>query len=166
MRFSGSTPHPGVASALALPQRAQEQPGLLPGRAPGDHARLSAAQRDRVAHFPPLHGVEVHADRLAAGQGRDNALLAPASAAAMQRLAQRGKGQDFGLGWFRRHAGAPGAPPFIEHLGGGAGFWTGMRLFPTLGLGLVVMGNATGYDHEAIGRHVLRHWAAPMPAAG
>ncbi|HET8631925.1 MAG TPA: serine hydrolase domain-containing protein [Thermomicrobiales bacterium] len=113
---------------------------------------------DEAARFLHAH--------LLAGQGRDNALLSPASAAQMQRLVQRGKGQDFGLGWFRRHAGSAGTPPFVEHLGGGVGFWTDMRLFPTRGLGLVVMGNATSYDHEAIGRHVLRHWGTPMSATG
>jgi CubicO group peptidase (beta-lactamase class C family) len=114
---------------------------------------------DEAARFLHAH--------LAAGQGRDNALLSPTSAARMQRLAQRGKGQDFGLGWFRRHAGSAGMPPFVEHLGGGAGFWTDMRLFPTRGLGLVVMGNATSYDHEAIGRHVLARWGgAALERAG
>lgn len=100
---------------------------------------------------------------LAAGQGRDNALLAPSSAARMQRIAQPGKGQDFGLGWFRPRARREASPPFVEHLGGGAGFWTDMRLFPTLGLGLVVMGNATSYDHAAIARHVLACWGGAVP---
>jgi CubicO group peptidase (beta-lactamase class C family) len=110
---------------------------------------------DEAARFLHAH--------LAAGQGRDNPLLTPSSATQMQRLAQRGQGRDFGLGWFRPHAGAPGAPPFVEHLGGGAGFWTDMRLFPTLGLGLVVMGNATSYDHAAIARHVLARWGSAAP---
>ena len=107
---------------------------------------------DEAARFLHAH--------LAASGGRDNALLSPAAAAQMQRVAQPGKGRDFGLAWFRPHAQRDASPPFIEHLGGGAGFRTDMRLYPTLNLGMVVMGNATGYDHEAIGRHVLARWGA------
>lgn len=38
----------------------------------------------------------------------------------------------------------------MEHLGGGAGFWNVMRVYPGESLGLVVMGNTTSYDHETI----------------
>jgi hypothetical protein len=46
-------------------------------------------------------------------------------------------------------------PPFVEHLGGGAGFFNVMRLYPSLGLGAVVMGNATRYDVDAVARLAL-----------
>ena len=104
---------------------------------------------------------------LGAGHAREGGLLTPASVALMQRLAVRGAQRDFGLGWFRPRARRADPPPFIEHLGGGAGFWNDMRLYPALGLGTVVMGNATAYDHEAIGQRLLARWGghAGVPAA-
>jgi hypothetical protein len=38
----------------------------------------------------------------------------------------------------------------VEHLGGGAGFWNVMRIYPEASLGVVVMGNTTSYDHESV----------------
>jgi hypothetical protein len=36
----------------------------------------------------------------------------------------------------------------VEHWGTGLGFWNAMRLYPGLGLGIVVMANTTRpYDH-------------------
>jgi hypothetical protein len=43
----------------------------------------------------------------------------------------------------------------VEHLGGGSGYFTVMRLYPDRGLGFVVMGNTTRYDHEALLRDLL-----------
>ena len=57
---------------------------------------------------------------------------------------------DFGLGWFTPSAARHTQPPFVEHLGGGAGFFNVMRLYPSLGIGVVVMGNATTYDIDAV----------------
>lgn len=99
---------------------------------------------DEAARFLHAH--------LAAGQGWENALLTPASAALMQHIARRGAARDFGLGWFQPQAQRDDSAPFIEHLGGGAGFWNDMRLYPTLGV--VVMGNTTSYDHAAVVRQL------------
>jgi CubicO group peptidase (beta-lactamase class C family) len=77
-------------------------------------------------------------------------LLSPGSVEAMQRITPRGGKRDFGLGWFRPRGAAQRRPAFVEHLGGGAGFRNVMRLYPEEALGVVVMGNATGYDHESI----------------
>ena len=50
-------------------------------------------------------------------------------------------------------------PAFVEHLGGGGGFFNVMRLYPEAGLGIVMMGNATGYDYESIVRSIIdRPW--------
>ena len=35
-------------------------------------------------------------------------------------------------------------------LGGGASYWNVMRLYPEATLGVVMMGNTTGYDHKSI----------------
>jgi len=82
-------------------------------------------------------------------------ILTPASASAMREIATLGKRYDLGLGWFRpakqRHA----EPPFVEHLGGGAGFWNVMRIYPTRGLGVAVMGNATRFDIDAVAKLAL-----------
>jgi CubicO group peptidase (beta-lactamase class C family) len=68
----------------------------------------------------------------------------------MQRVTPRGGKRDFGLGWFRSHQASGRRPAFVEHLGGGAGFWCVMRIYPEESLGLVVMGNTTSYDHESV----------------
>jgi CubicO group peptidase (beta-lactamase class C family) len=72
------------------------------------------------------------------------------SAARMREITMPGGRFDLGLGWFRptnqRHA----DPPFVEHLGGGAGFLNMIRIYPSRGVGVAVMGNATKYDIDAV----------------
>jgi len=84
------------------------------------------------------------------GRIGDTRLLSPESVAIMQRIVPRGGKRDFGLGWFRSHEAGQRRPAFVEHLGGGAGFWNAMRIYPEESLGVVMMGNATRYDHESI----------------
>ena len=62
----------------------------------------------------------------------------------------RGGKRDFGLGWFRSHKSGKQGATFVGHLGGGAGFWNVMRLYPEQSLGVMMMGNTTRYDHESI----------------
>lgn len=76
-------------------------------------------------------------------------LLSPDSVRAMQTLQVEGRKLDVGYGWFRRKADRAAAE-FWEHLGGGAGFWSMMRIYPKEGLGVLTMGNATSYDHNAV----------------
>jgi CubicO group peptidase (beta-lactamase class C family) len=76
-------------------------------------------------------------------------LLSPTATAAMQQITPRGGGRDFGLGWFRTHSG-DASSSFVEHLGGGSGFFSVLRLYPHQRLGIALMGNATRYDHEKI----------------
>jgi CubicO group peptidase (beta-lactamase class C family) len=83
-------------------------------------------------------------------------LLTPKSVETMQRITPRGGKRDFGLGWFRSREAAQRRPAFIEHLGGGAGFWNVMRIYPEESLGVVVMGNITRYDHESICDAIVR----------
>jgi CubicO group peptidase (beta-lactamase class C family) len=93
---------------------------------------------------------------LNAGRVGETRLLSAASVAEMQRITPRGGKRDFGLGWFRSGRARQQHPAFVEHLGGGAGFWNVMRLYPGESLGVVMMGNATGYDHESILDEVVR----------
>ena len=83
-------------------------------------------------------------------------LLSAGSVAMMQRISATGSKLDVGLGWFRSRADTRRGRHFLEHLGGGAGFWSVMRLYPEEGVGVVVMGNATRYDHEQVVATVLR----------
>jgi len=66
----------------------------------------------------------------------------------MRTIVANGRTIEVGMGWFRR--GKVRSTHFVEHLGGGVGFWTCMRIYPEAGFGAVVMGNATSYDHGAI----------------
>ena len=80
-------------------------------------------------------------------------LLGEEAARSMREISHPGKQFDLGLGWFRPHgdgAGAESSEPFVEHLGGGAGFWNVMRVSPRAGIGVAVMGNATKYDVHGV----------------
>jgi CubicO group peptidase (beta-lactamase class C family) len=87
---------------------------------------------------------------LRAGELDGARLISAASAAQMQRIDVLGQQLDLGLGWFVPANRRSAEPPFIEHLGGGAGFFNVMRIYPSLGVGAVVMGNATNYDVDAV----------------
>jgi CubicO group peptidase (beta-lactamase class C family) len=77
-------------------------------------------------------------------------ILAAESAAAMRRITINGRRFDLGLGWFRPASQRHADPPFVEHLGGGAGFFNLIRIYPTQQVGIAIMGNATKYDINAI----------------
>lgn len=96
----------------------------------GDAARFLAAH---------LNGGELDGVRLLSPQGVER----------MQTLQASGRKLDVGYGWFRRGADRERAE-FWEHLGGGGGFWNMMRIYPGRGVGIISMGNATSYDHDAV----------------
>lgn len=89
------------------------------------------------------------AAHLNGGEHEGGRLLSAASVEAMQTLQASGRRLDVGYGWFRRGADRAGAE-FWEHLGGGGGFWNMMRIYPRERVGVVAMGNVTGYDHDAV----------------
>jgi CubicO group peptidase (beta-lactamase class C family) len=75
----------------------------------------------------------------------------------MRDIATPGEPFDLGLGWFRRSADRGAVPAFVEHWGTGLGFWNAMRLYPELGIGIVVMANTTRpYDHARLMSAVLQ----------
>jgi CubicO group peptidase (beta-lactamase class C family) len=78
-------------------------------------------------------------------------ILSAASAREMRDIRWAGRRFDLGLGWFRPAKDRGGDPPYVEHLGGGAGFFNVIRLYPTREVGIVVMGNTTKYDIDAVG---------------
>jgi hypothetical protein len=67
-----------------------------------------------------------------------------------------GRRSDVGLGWFAPARRRNAEPAFVEHLSGGAGFFDVMRIDPALGVGTVVVGNATKFDIDAGARLALR----------
>jgi len=95
-----------------------------------------------AARFLQLH--------LRGGELDGTRLLAERSADEMRRIDALGKRYCLGLGWFVPTNQRAADPPFVEHLGGGAGFFNVMRMYPTLGVGAVVFGNATTYDVDAV----------------
>jgi CubicO group peptidase (beta-lactamase class C family) len=127
---------------------------------------VAGRQRGFVAYHPfrvtgsaygGLVGPVVDAARLVAlhlGDGEVDGvrLLSPDAAIEMRRLDGHGDRLDVGLGWYRPR----GASDFVEHLGGGSGYFTAMRLYPERGLGVVTMGNATRYHHDEIIAAIVR----------
>lgn len=82
-------------------------------------------------------------------------ILRPGSVAAMQTIRAAGRTLEVGLGWFRRGSPRSRGGPHLEHLGGGAGFWSMMRIHPQRRIGVVAMGNSTKYDHELVAKTAL-----------
>ena len=113
------------------------KPFLVDGPAYGG---LVGSVRD-AARFMAVH--------LNGGDSEGVRLLSPRSVEEMQTLQASGRGIDVGLGWFRRGADRA-AGDFWEHLGGGGGYWSMMRIYPEQGNGVLAMGNATRYDHAAV----------------
>ncbi len=91
--------------------------------------------------------MSVHLNDGCAGDVR---LVSSESIALMQTIQARGRKLDVGLGWFRRHSDHPSDERYLEHLGGGGGFFNMMRIHPDRHTGVTVMGNATSYDHQRI----------------
>jgi len=86
----------------------------------------------------------------------DGTRILPAqSAAAMRHVTVTGKRYDLGLGWFRPAGQRDADPPFVEHLGGGAGFFNLIRIYPAQAVGIAIMGNTTNYDIDAVARLAL-----------
>ena len=77
-------------------------------------------------------------------------MLSAESVAEMQTIGAHGRKLDVGLGWFRRRSDPESAERYLEHLGGGGGFFNMMRIYPDRGVGVLAMGNSTKYDHTAV----------------
>ena len=82
-------------------------------------------------------------------------VLSPESINEMQTIQATGPKIDVGFGWFRRGADRKDREQFLEHLGGGGGFWNMMRIYPERELGVLCTGNATAYDHGAVAKAAL-----------
>lgn len=99
---------------------------------------------------PPVDAIRFARAHLRGGELDGVRILSDAACSEMRTIIARGRGLEVGLGWFRR--GAPSDRDYVEHLGGGAGFWTCLRIYPDRDAVAVVMGNATSYEHDAVVR--------------
>lgn len=79
-------------------------------------------------------------------------LISSNTAVGMRRIDKPGRRFDLGLGWFVPGNQREADPPFVEHLGGGAGFFNVMRIYPSLGIGAIVMGNSTKFDIDPVAK--------------
>jgi CubicO group peptidase (beta-lactamase class C family) len=85
-------------------------------------------------------------------------VLSPESAREMRRIVYPGPRFDHGLAWFRKPGWDARRPFHVEHYGTGAGYWNAMRLYPDLGVGMVVMANTTApYDVDSLFETLLDH---------
>jgi CubicO group peptidase (beta-lactamase class C family) len=89
------------------------------------------------------------------GEFESGRLLSPESVRAMQRIQASGRKIEVGFGWFRRGRDGSRDPAYLEHLGGGGGFWNMMRIYPEQRVGVLAMGNSTSYDHESVAQAAL-----------
>ena len=103
---------------------------------------------DDAARFLRLHLCDGAVD------GRQ--ILKPATARRMREIVVPGRRYDLGLGWFRPARQRTSDPAFVEHLGGGAGFFNVIRIYPSRAVGVAVMGNATRYDIDRVAELALR----------
>jgi CubicO group peptidase (beta-lactamase class C family) len=84
------------------------------------------------------------------GRVGDVQILSAESVNEMQTIQATGRKIDVGLGWFRRHSDRRSDERYLEHLGGGGGFFNTIRIYPDRCTGVALMGNATAYDHQRI----------------
>jgi hypothetical protein len=62
---------------------------------------------------------------------------------------------DLSLGWYRAASQHTTDPPSAEHLGGGAGSYKLIRIYPARGVSIAIMGNATKHPIDAAARLAL-----------
>jgi CubicO group peptidase (beta-lactamase class C family) len=66
-----------------------------------------------------------------------------------------------GLGW---HLGDSGGEQYANHIGGGMGFRSELRIFPRLGRAVAVIANETSFDTTALAEFVVRGCDDPVGA--
>jgi CubicO group peptidase (beta-lactamase class C family) len=138
-----------ILPAGIVGERHGEQIALRPFRVAGaGYGGLIGSAAD-AARLLRLH--------LADGAIDGRRILAADAVRSMREIVTPGTPFDLGLGWFRPAADRTATPPFVEHWGTGVGYWNAMRLYPGLGLGIVVMANTTQpYEHARLMDAVIR----------
>jgi CubicO group peptidase (beta-lactamase class C family) len=163
MRATGFTLPAGVAPVTGYLPRWSPMRPLLPrwvvSEAAGQWVGFRPFLLDGAAYGglvgTPTDAAAFLRMHLADGAAGGTRVVAVRTARLMRRIDSPGRRFDLGLGWFVPAADRGADPPYVEHLGAGAGFFNVMRLYPAVGVGAVVMGNATRYDVDAIARLAL-----------
>ncbi|PYE53878.1 serine hydrolase domain-containing protein [Deinococcus yavapaiensis] len=150
-----ATGHHRLPRALTPIMRAIFPPGVIAGHV-GGYLDFAPFQVNGAA-YGGLSGSVTDASRFArmhlAGGVLDGArILSREATLEMRHLRAKGAKLNVGLGWFHASDSSSGDSSFVEHLGGGAGFWTLMRLYRDVEIAVVLMGNATRFDHDRIAR--------------
>jgi CubicO group peptidase (beta-lactamase class C family) len=165
MSSTGFSYGPGRPAATGYHPRRSPMRLLLPrwvrGPSSGRWTGLRPFLVDGAA-YGGLVGTAADAARFLRAHLRDGELdgtrlISAESAAEMRHTSARGRRRDLGLGWFRPAEARAADPEFVEHLGGGAGFFNVMRAYPSEKVGVVVMGNATKYDVDAVAGLALNY---------
>jgi CubicO group peptidase (beta-lactamase class C family) len=158
MSSTGFSFVPGQPAATGYHPRGSPMRLLLPrwvaGESSGQWLGLRPFLLDGAA-YGGLVGTAEDAARFLRMHLRDgeldgNRVISADRAAEMRRIVAQGRRFDLGLGWFVPANRRSADPPFVEHLGAGAGFFNVMRLYPSLGVGAVVMGNSTKYNIDGV----------------
>jgi len=173
MRATGFTYPEGVAAATGYHPRSSPMRWLLPGWVKGaSSGRWMGFNRFVLdgAPYGGLIGTPEDAARflqmhLRGGEREGTRILSERAALEMRTISLPGRRFDLGLGWFVPGNRRGADPAFVEHLGGGAGFFNVIRMYPTHGVGAVVMGNATKYDVDAIAALALSFADGPAAAS-
>jgi CubicO group peptidase (beta-lactamase class C family) len=102
-----------------------------------------------VTHFVQMH--------LSGGRYGDNQILQPEIVAAMQEMQSSTDGSPlgFGLSWW---IGEDDFGDYYYHVGDGAGSEGTLRIYPDLGVGVVVMSNTRGYQRDRIVEGLVSAW--------
>lgn len=102
-----------------------------------------------LAHFVQMH--------LNGGRYGDSQILKAETVASMQVNQQSTDGSPlgFGLSWW---IGKDKLGDYVYHTGNGAGSEGNMRIYPDLGIGVVVMSNVTGYQRDRIVAGLVSAW--------
>ncbi len=157
------TPQTQTRAAVGYHPRRSPMRLLLPRWAIGEPAGRWVSLRPFLVDGPAYGGLVGPVDDLARflqlhlrdGELDGTRILSPQAAAAMRQITVPGRRYDLGLGWFRPAGQRDADPPFVEHLGGGAGFFNLIRIYPTRGIGVAIMGNVTKYPIDTVARLAL-----------
>jgi CubicO group peptidase (beta-lactamase class C family) len=157
------TPQMGRDAAVGYHPRMSPMRLLLPRWVTGERAGRWISLRPFLVDGPAYGGLVGSVNDLARflqlhlrdGELNGVRILSSEAAAAMRQITVQGRRYDLGLGWFRAASQRDADPPFVEHLGGGAGFFNLIRIYPARGVGVAVMGNVTKYHIDAVAHLAL-----------
>ena len=149
---------PGALTATGYHPRYNPLRFLLPRWVVGEADGRWLALKPFAVDGPPYGGLVGTPDdaarflkmHLRNGMFDETLIIPPEMATEMRQITIEGKRYDLGLGWFRPAAQRNSKPEYVQHLGGGAGFFNVMRAYAGAGVGAIVIGNATKYNIEAV----------------